>query len=454
MRLFALGAFMASISAISALQIDLNDLDTIKDAASKTAYGSMLWYSGNETGQIPGSFPEKWWEGSALFMSLILYWHYTGDSQYNDLIVQGMQWQAGNGDYMPSNYSSYLGNDDQFFWGCAAMTAAEVNFPEDDNENAYSWLSLAQGVFNSQIARWDNQHCGGGLRWQLYPYQAGYVMKNSISNGGLFQLAARLARYTTNDTYADWATKIWDWSASSPLLDTKTWNVADSTDLNDNCTTQGNNQWSYNYGTYLIGAAYMYNYTEKAEWKTAVDGLLGKLLDTFFPDQYGGGKVFAEFLCEAKELCNYNEILFKGIVSSWLTFVSLIVPETYDQIYPKLQTSAQAAALSCSGMDNNTCGVRWYESKWDGWVGMEEQIIATDILSSVLVSEKKVAPLSSTTGGNSTSNPNAGTSTGSNDNNSEKPITAGDKAGAAILTVTFVTLWGGLMAWMVLGGPM
>jgi mannan endo-1,6-alpha-mannosidase len=82
--------------------------DTIKDAASKTAYGSMLWYSGNETGQIPGSFPEKWWEGSALFMSLILYWHYTGDSQYNDLIVQGMQWQAGNGDYMPSNYSSYL----------------------------------------------------------------------------------------------------------------------------------------------------------------------------------------------------------------------------------------------------------------------------------------------------------------------------------------------------------
>jgi mannan endo-1,6-alpha-mannosidase len=105
-------------------------------------------------------------------------------------------------------------------------------------------------------------------------------------------------------------------------------------------------------------------------------------------------------------------------------------------------------------MDNNTCGVRWYESKWDGWVGMEEQIIATDILSSVLVSEKKVAPLSSTTGGNSTSNPNAGTSTGSNDNNSEKPITAGDKAGAAILTVTFVTLWGGLMAWMVLGGPM
>ncbi|KAL2803254.1 glycoside hydrolase [Aspergillus granulosus] len=454
MRLFALGAILASISTISALQIDLNDPDTIKDAASKTAYGSLLWYSGNETGRIPGAFPEKWWEGSALFMSLILYWHYTGDAQYNGLITQGMQWQAGNGDYMPSNYSSYLGNDDQFFWGCAAMTAAEVNFPEDDDEDAYSWLSLAQGVFNSQVARWDDQNCGGGLRWQLYPYQAGYLLKNSISNGGLFQLAARLARYTNNDTYADWATKIWDWSASSPLLDTTTWNVADTTDIGDNCTSQGNNQWSYNYGTYLIGAAYMYNYTEKAEWKTAVDGLLGKLLDTFFPDQYGGGKIFSEYLCEAKELCNFNEILFKGIVSSWLAFVSLIVPETYDQIFPKLQTSAQAAALSCSGMDNNTCGVRWYQSKWDGWVGMEEQIIATDILSSVLVSEKHTAPLTSTTGGNSTSNPNAGLSDDSSyDNSSPKPVTTGDRAGAAILTVGFVALWGGMISWMVLGGP-
>ncbi|KAL4867232.1 hypothetical protein BDV12DRAFT_171748 [Aspergillus spectabilis] len=449
MRLVYLGALLASLGRISALEITLTDTQSIKDAASQTAHGSLLWYAGNETGQIPGAFPEKWWEGSALFMSLILYYYYTDDDQYNDLITQGMQWQAGDGDYMPSNYSSYLGNDDQFFWGCAAMTAAEVGFPEDDD--GYSWLSLAQGVFNSQIERWDTQNCGGGLRWQLYPYQAGYLMKNSISNGGLFQLAARLARYTGNDTYSDWAQTIWDWSVSSPLVNNKTWNVADSTDINNGCSTQGNNQWSYNYGTYLIGAAYMYNITEKADWKEAVDGMLAKLLDTFFPEQYGGGKIFSEYLCEPKELCNYNEILFKGIVSSWLTSVSLVVPETYDQIFPKLQTSAQAAALSCSGMDNNTCGVRWYESKWDGWVGMEEQIIATDVLTSVLVSEKRNPPLTSSTGGNSTSNPNAGVGDNSGGSGAPKAITAGDRAGAAIVTVVFVALWGGMISWMVLG---
>ncbi|KAL4948263.1 glycoside hydrolase [Aspergillus filifer] len=453
MRLATLGALLASVPSISALTIELNDAQSIKDAASKTAYGSLLWYSGNETGQIPGAFPEKWWEGSALFQSLILYWYYTGDDQYNDLVTQGMQWQAGDGDYLPANYSSYLGNDDQFFWGAAAMTAAEVGFPEDDSDDAYSWLSLAQGVFNSQKNGWDTTSCGGGLRWQLYPYQAGYAMKNAISNGGFFQLAARLARYTANDTYADWAQKAWDWVVTTPLVNNKTWNVADSTNIDDDCTSQGNNQWSYNYGSYLAGAAYMYNYTEKAEWKKVVDGLLGKLLDEFFPQKYGGGQIITEYLCEPSGLCNYNEILFKGIVSTWLTSTALIVPEYYDKIYAKLQTSAEAAAKSCSGAGNNTCGIKWYTEKWDQSIGMEQQIIATDVLSSALVSEKKNPPLTSSTGGNSTANYNAGEDSSRGDNGALKKITTGDRAGAGILTVLFVGLWGSMIAWMVLGGP-
>lgn len=69
----------------------------------------MGWYAGNETGQIPGSFPTKWWEGSALFLALLQYWQFTGDDQYNAELSQGMQWQSGDdGNYMPTNYSSYL----------------------------------------------------------------------------------------------------------------------------------------------------------------------------------------------------------------------------------------------------------------------------------------------------------------------------------------------------------
>lgn len=84
-------------------------------------------------------------------------------------------------------------------------------------------------------------------------------MKNAVSNGGFFQLAARLYRYTGNDEYKNWAEKVWEWSASSVLLNTKTWNVADSANMDDDCKTPGNVQWTYNYGVYLGGAAFMYN---------------------------------------------------------------------------------------------------------------------------------------------------------------------------------------------------
>ena len=69
----------------------------------------MTYYTGNQSGQIPGKLPDTWWEGGALFMTLIQYWYFTGDTTYNDEVSVGMQWQAGEGaDYMPSNYSSYL----------------------------------------------------------------------------------------------------------------------------------------------------------------------------------------------------------------------------------------------------------------------------------------------------------------------------------------------------------
>lgn len=146
------------------------------------------------------------------------------------------------------------------FWGLAAITASETGFPEVSGKP--SWTSLARAVFNMQVNRWDDTVCDGGMRWQIWPYQAGYTMKNAISNGGLFELSARLARFTKNDTYAEWAEKIFDWSETTPLLNTNAtiWNVADSTSNEANCKDIGNNQWTYNYGTYLSGAAFMYNY--------------------------------------------------------------------------------------------------------------------------------------------------------------------------------------------------
>ena len=76
-----------------------------------------------------------------------------------------------------------------------------------DNRCPSDWLRLADNVFNEYASRWNNDSatCGGGLKWQYTPTQNGYTYKNSISNGAFFNTAARLFRYTGNETYGQWA---------------------------------------------------------------------------------------------------------------------------------------------------------------------------------------------------------------------------------------------------------
>lgn len=85
-------------------------------------------------------------------------------------------------------------------------------------------------------------------------------------------------------------------------------------------------------------------------------------------------------------------------------------------------------------------------------MGMEEEISATNIFTANLVNFNKTGPVTSTTGGNSTSNPTAGEDDSDSNSAETTTITTGDKAGAGILTAVFVTGWFGLMAFMVLGG--
>jgi mannan endo-1,6-alpha-mannosidase len=144
------------------------------------------------------------------------------------------------------------------FWGLAAITASETGFPEIEGKP--TWTTLARAVFNMQADRWDMSACNGGINWQIHAWQKGNKLRNSISNGGLFQLAARLGRFTENTTYFDFAEKIWDWSVDSPLITPdQDWFVADSTTGQSNCTNSESMQWSYNYGSYLAGCAFMYN---------------------------------------------------------------------------------------------------------------------------------------------------------------------------------------------------
>lgn len=226
------------------------------------AFDMMSYYQGNLTGFKPGvlPLPYYWWEGGAMWGAMINYWHYTGDSTYNEVTMEGMQYQVGEfDDYMPQEHKSSLGNDDQAFWAIAAMQAVETNFPDPPPDQP-SWLGLVQAVFNEQVRRWDNTTCGGGLRWQIY-VKGGYNLKNTISNGCLFQIAARLARYTGDDMYAKWAVKLWDWMWAINLINHANYDIYDNSEADNlNCTQLDKLQWSYNPAVLLLGAATMYNY--------------------------------------------------------------------------------------------------------------------------------------------------------------------------------------------------
>lgn len=141
----------------------------------------------------------------------------------------------------------------------SALLAAETNFQNPSEEDA-QWLALAQGVFNTQASpdRHDDV-CGGGLRWQIPSTNVGYNYKNSIANGIFFNLGARLARYTNNDTYSDWAIKTWDWMEGIGLID-EDYNVFDGGHVEDNCSTITKVQFSYCASVILEGAAFMYNH--------------------------------------------------------------------------------------------------------------------------------------------------------------------------------------------------
>jgi mannan endo-1,6-alpha-mannosidase len=217
----------------------------------------MSYISGKPPFLLPYP-PYFWWSSGAMFGTLIDYWVATGDSTYNNATSQSVLAQIGpDKDFMPPDQSFDMGNDDQAFWALTALTAAESNFPNPPIGSP-SWLALAQAVFNEQISRWDNTTCGGGIHWQVFQ-SAGFPLKNSISNGALFQIAARLARYTNDDLYSNWAIKLWDWMWAIGLIDNENYSVYDSTDSRNNCSSIGKGFWTYNAGTMLIGAAVMFN---------------------------------------------------------------------------------------------------------------------------------------------------------------------------------------------------
>ncbi|KAI1658054.1 glycoside hydrolase family 76 protein [Daldinia decipiens] len=446
-------ALLLTRNIVSAQTYQIDSDDDVISTSKSLAQNLMTYYHGNESGQTPGILPGPppagdyyWWEGGALWGAMIDYWHYTGDTTYNDVVTQAMLWQVGpNRDYMPPNVTASLGNDDQGFWGMSAMLAAELNFPDPPSDQP-QWLSLAQAVFNTQAdpSRHDDT-CGGGLRWQIPFANNGYDYKNSIANGCFFNLGARLARYLNNETYADWAEKTWDWVQSIGLMDSD-YRIYDGAHVETNCTDINKAQFSYNNAVYLLGAAHMYNYTGgDSKWEQRLSGLLDATIRDFFKNN-----VAYEIACEDHMTCTTDMLSFKGYLHRWMTTMTQIAPFTAEKVLPVLKDSAQAAVKQCTGPPaGKTCGFGWASGTFDNSVGAGQTMNVLGAVSSLLVGKAK-SPVTMASGGTSEGDPNAGAGSDSF-MRTPAPITTGDRAGAGILTALVLASAVGTFGWMSIG---
>ncbi|KAI7394387.1 mannan endo-1,6-alpha-mannosidase [Hortaea werneckii] len=393
---------LAVATSVSGIELDVNSTSSVYDAAQMIASNVMARYQNSSA--APGLFgqPYYFWEAGLAWDAMINYASATGDSQWNDMIAENILFQKGpDNNFMPPNQTKSLGNDDQARWALACMTAVERGFPLPEDAGVGNWSELAINVWNSQVARWDNSSCGGGLRWQIFPFNNGYNYKNSFSNGEFVQLGTRLARYTGNNTYIDWALDAAQWAVNIGLIDQEG-RVYDGTDSNLNCTQFNHIQWTASAGAYLSGSAYAANYSRTIRWQGYNSVLFLTSNFTFFEDG-----VMYEVACEPNMNCNVDQQAFKAVLARALANTKTLaatgevtqgegcgfnetgpcttIGSDREVIQGWLESTARAAAASCEMQDAGLmCGTSWRQNGYDGHSGLGQDLNALEAVLAVL----------------------------------------------------------------------
>ena len=440
-------AFLSILSTAQCLFIEPGNFTTLQNATAIITSGILDYYAGTQYGGTIGTFQEPyyWWEAGGVWGALIDYGFFMKNDSLDLMIKEALLYQKGKDDnYVPSNQSMVEGNDDQGFWGLALLEAIEKNFtnPPDSSDG---WLGLAQGVFNSMTDRWDSA-CGGGLRWQIFQWNNGYDYKNSVSNGCLFNIASRLARYTGNDTYMDWAEKVWDWMDDRGILTNGSYILVYDGVYTESCDKVEKGQWTYNQGLMLSGAAYLYNFTLDSMWHERTLKLLEASTPFFEND------IMKEAACQPNndtENCKNDQRSFKAYFARFLGQTSVLVPDTRETIDPWIKASAIGAAKSCTGgYDGNTCGMNWVLGRCDAKYGLGEEVCALEVIQNLLVHDRP-APYTQKHGGSARANPSAGHRPERKGPGPLK-ITGGDKAGAGIITAVVGVSIVGAGIWLII----
>ncbi len=170
--------------------------------------------------------------------------------------------------YIRTGNETYKPYFDKWFIGVKAKNGGTyLNVFYDDMEwNALTMLRLYQvtkdekyltavkTLWTDIIAGWNDTYAGGGVAWmKTQPYS-----KNACSNGPASLLAIRLFALTKEETYKQWALKIYEWQKNT-LFERVSGAVYDNINGNTNVISQV--ALTYNQGTFMASAVEIYRVT-------------------------------------------------------------------------------------------------------------------------------------------------------------------------------------------------
>lgn len=238
--------------------------------------------------------------------------------------------------------------------------------------------------------------CGGGLREVIQSNNLTlYSIKDTLSVGLFFQLAARLAVQTYNTTYSSWAQTAWNWATSVGLVNTASWAVYTSVSAATNCSSSSidRTQWSAVSASFLYGSSLMYNFTNSQSWVNAVQGLLNTLNSTFF-QQYGPNTLI-ESACVGGA-CNNMQMSFAALTAQWVARTGNTAPFTTAAIQQLLEDNAITVASACTPQGVCT---------QDGQQGLSESFAALNSIDMLLLGSPVLPPTTTSARGSPSASP-------------------------------------------------
>lgn len=229
-------------SGVDPVKIDWN-------AAADGASDALISNFWNESGYFNYGSNEsdkgfQYWPNAHAMDVVIDAYLRSGDEKYKSYFDK---WYTGVKHYNGGSFFNVFYDDMEW----SALTILRLYEVTKDEK----YLTTAKELWTDISKGWNDKYAGGGIAWKKdMPYS-----KNACSNGPASILAARLYKLTKEESYLEWAIKIYEWQKNT-LLEPASGAVYDN--INGQSDQVNTVSLTYNQGTFMGTAIELYQITK------------------------------------------------------------------------------------------------------------------------------------------------------------------------------------------------